>query len=526
MGLDVRRPARRARSARRGRRAGDGVAGTGAAVEAEPRARGRARPRPSAPTSDRAAELETQLDARSAAPSADARATHIDRRASARVAFTEGHRRCRSGGDRLLRHRRRRAAEPRSATSSARRAAGERRRGRRSETSAGPDRRVAGLPPIDEDDEDVYTSASRPRVDAAPDDADFPIDEPAAPPPRPMPPAPPRRTGPAIIRRATPVAVPLANYAPQPAPVQDDSPFAENTRVADSTRWRSSAGRRALEGADRAAAVRAPRDRAAGADRRGRLRRHRDRCGRDETERRADAAARRGARATRRAAPPRTSCAARRRRRSRRPVDAEARVRSGDRGRRQHPGRAGGRGRLLRCRRRGRRRGRSRDRRDDPRRRPRRRRTAPTSSRSGRRRRTCRLDAALDSIGDADDDARATIEHVASTTCCRKKTRRAGAAPTRLDVQRARTPIRVRRSISMSASRSTSRPAARARGRDGVRRSDAHALRARCRRCRRAADAGPTWPRVTTRPPRRVRRHAATPRESAVDDPRIDGSSL
>ncbi|MEO6773529.1 MAG: hypothetical protein ABI467_10980, partial [Kofleriaceae bacterium] len=82
------------------------------------------------------------------------------------------------------------------------------------------------------DEEDVYTSASRPNVAIGPDDADFAIDEPA-PPPRPMPPVPPRRTGPAIIRRATPVAVPLANYAPQPSQVEEDSPFGENTRVAD-----------------------------------------------------------------------------------------------------------------------------------------------------------------------------------------------------------------------------------------------------------------------------------------------------
>jgi tetratricopeptide (TPR) repeat protein len=84
--------------------------------------------------------------------------------------------------------------------------------------------------PIDE--EDVYTSASRPRVEPAPDDVEFTMDEPA-PPPRPTSPSPPRRTGPAIIRRATPVAVPLANYAPQPAQVNEDSPFSENTRVAD-----------------------------------------------------------------------------------------------------------------------------------------------------------------------------------------------------------------------------------------------------------------------------------------------------
>ncbi|MEO8554155.1 MAG: hypothetical protein ABI678_29470, partial [Kofleriaceae bacterium] len=90
------------------------------------------------------------------------------------------------------------------------------------------------VPVGEEDVEDVYTSASRPNVTPAPDD-DLSIDEPAPPPrpSRPLPPAPPRRTGPAIIRRATPVAVPLANYAPQPAPVQEDSPFAENTRVAD-----------------------------------------------------------------------------------------------------------------------------------------------------------------------------------------------------------------------------------------------------------------------------------------------------
>jgi len=84
--------------------------------------------------------------------------------------------------------------------------------------------------PVDE--EDVYTSASRPNVAAAPDDYELAMDEPA-PPPRPMPPSPTRRTGPAIIRRATPVAVPLANYAPQPSQVQEDSPFSENTRVAD-----------------------------------------------------------------------------------------------------------------------------------------------------------------------------------------------------------------------------------------------------------------------------------------------------
>ncbi|MEP6860625.1 MAG: hypothetical protein ABJE66_08400 [Deltaproteobacteria bacterium] len=102
---------------------------------------------------------------------------------------------------------------------------------KRSSTQNGYDDVPVAIDAIDE--EDVYTSASRPRVEAAPDDTDFPIDEPAAPPPRATPPSPPRRTGPAIIRRATPVAVPLANYAPQASQVQEDSPFAENTRVGD-----------------------------------------------------------------------------------------------------------------------------------------------------------------------------------------------------------------------------------------------------------------------------------------------------
>ncbi len=84
--------------------------------------------------------------------------------------------------------------------------------------------------PVDEDD-GVYTSASRPNV-MAPDDFSLPDDPPApapAPAPRVLPPiAPPKRTGPAIIRRQTPLAVPLK--VPAVRPVDD---FNEQTHVAD-----------------------------------------------------------------------------------------------------------------------------------------------------------------------------------------------------------------------------------------------------------------------------------------------------
>jgi hypothetical protein len=86
--------------------------------------------------------------------------------------------------------------------------------------------------PVDEDD-GVYTSASRPNV--APDDFSLPDDAPAPAPmplpaPRTAPPAPPpRRTGPAIIRRQTPVAVPTK--IPSISRPTDD--FGEPTHVAD-----------------------------------------------------------------------------------------------------------------------------------------------------------------------------------------------------------------------------------------------------------------------------------------------------
>ena len=91
-------------------------------------------------------------------------------------------------------------------------------------------------PPVPIDDDDgVYTSASRPNL-MAPDDFSLPDDPPAPAPkaipsPRTVPPvAPPKRTGPAIIRRQTPVAVPLKI----PSVVRaDDSAFDEQTSVAD-----------------------------------------------------------------------------------------------------------------------------------------------------------------------------------------------------------------------------------------------------------------------------------------------------
>lgn len=93
----------------------------------------------------------------------------------------------------------------------------------------GADRRV----PNDFDDDDgVYTSASRPNVAAAPSAGVAPED-PIAPPPKPAP-AVVKRTGPAIIRR-TPLSVPV--LTPPPAPPQADDnafgEFAESTRIAD-----------------------------------------------------------------------------------------------------------------------------------------------------------------------------------------------------------------------------------------------------------------------------------------------------
>jgi tetratricopeptide (TPR) repeat protein len=86
-----------------------------------------------------------------------------------------------------------------------------------------------------EDEEEVYTSASRTNVKRAPTATSLPED-PIAPPPKP---ATVKRTGPAIIRRQTPLAVPVhpepgktpqRGYPVQPGPSSD---FAESTRVAD-----------------------------------------------------------------------------------------------------------------------------------------------------------------------------------------------------------------------------------------------------------------------------------------------------
>jgi lipopolysaccharide biosynthesis regulator YciM len=82
-----------------------------------------------------------------------------------------------------------------------------------------------------DDDDGVYTSASRPAIGAAPSSRANPLpDDPIAPPPKP---AVTKRTGPAIIRR-TPLAVPITPTSPPPA--ADDhafSEFAENTRIGD-----------------------------------------------------------------------------------------------------------------------------------------------------------------------------------------------------------------------------------------------------------------------------------------------------
>jgi tetratricopeptide (TPR) repeat protein len=75
-----------------------------------------------------------------------------------------------------------------------------------------------------DDDDDVYTSASRPGSPTAERAA-----VPAAAAPKP---APAKRTGPAIIRRTAPVATPAAQPKPAPAPAFE-SPFAESTRVED-----------------------------------------------------------------------------------------------------------------------------------------------------------------------------------------------------------------------------------------------------------------------------------------------------
>lgn len=81
-----------------------------------------------------------------------------------------------------------------------------------------------------DDDDGVYTSASRPNLMSPPGSRAL-IEDPIAPPPKPAPPG-VKRTGPAIIRR-TPLAVPV--LPPQPQPLDDGafSEFAESTRIAD-----------------------------------------------------------------------------------------------------------------------------------------------------------------------------------------------------------------------------------------------------------------------------------------------------
>ncbi len=83
-----------------------------------------------------------------------------------------------------------------------------------------------------EDEDEVYTSASRPNVMSPPMSRPLP-DDPIAPPPKP---APAKRTGPAIIRRQTPVAVPAfpqPKVTPQQGYPAQDGDFGENTRIAD-----------------------------------------------------------------------------------------------------------------------------------------------------------------------------------------------------------------------------------------------------------------------------------------------------
>ncbi len=92
-------------------------------------------------------------------------------------------------------------------------------------------RSATPIPAADEDE--VYTSASRPNLVQGSTEAHLPED-PIAPPPVPVA---PKRTGPAIIRRATPGAAPVnpfANVQRSPGGNDDEpSPFGETTRVAD-----------------------------------------------------------------------------------------------------------------------------------------------------------------------------------------------------------------------------------------------------------------------------------------------------
>jgi len=94
---------------------------------------------------------------------------------------------------------------------------------------------VSARPPSNDEDDGVYTSASRPNVHSPAGSAPLP-DDPIAPPPRPSPAV--KRTGPAIIRRQTPVAVPvLAQPKVTPSQgypgVDPGMDFSENTRIAN-----------------------------------------------------------------------------------------------------------------------------------------------------------------------------------------------------------------------------------------------------------------------------------------------------
>ena len=108
------------------------------------------------------------------------------------------------------------------------------------------------------EDEDVYTSASRPGLQAA-DRAGVPPEDPLAPPPAPAVPrtVTGKRTGPAIIRRQTPPQVPLTPQAP---PVRESSndfgEFSESTRVASLDEIEAQA--EAARGPDRSKATTAP----------------------------------------------------------------------------------------------------------------------------------------------------------------------------------------------------------------------------------------------------------------------------
>ena len=111
------------------------------------------------------------------------------------------------------------------------------------------------IPQAQADDEDVYTSASRPGLQPA-DRAGVPPEDPLVPPPAPAVPRTitGRRTGPAIIRRQTPPAVPLT--PPVRESSNDFGEFSESTRVARLDEIEAQA--EAARGPDRSKAPTAP----------------------------------------------------------------------------------------------------------------------------------------------------------------------------------------------------------------------------------------------------------------------------